>query len=64
MRSKEAVTQAFQILIQISDAALVDGSTGRSRDQAVSIIAEALGIPVQFNNASRPPENISESKAL
>jgi hypothetical protein len=40
----EQVKTAVQILAQIADRAMVDGPTGRQRDQAVQILAKHHGL--------------------
>ena len=49
----EQVKQAVQILAQIADRALVDGPSGRQRDQAVQVLAEPAGLSTDSSN--NPP---------
>lgn len=40
----EQIKAAVQILAQIADRAMVDGPTGRQRDQAIQILAKHHGL--------------------
>jgi len=42
--NEEQIKTAVQVLAQIADRAMVDGPTGRQRDQAVQILAKHHGL--------------------
>jgi hypothetical protein len=51
--NNEQQKQAVQVLAQVSERALVDGPTGRQRDQAVQILAQYFGLTAEPSN--NPP---------
>lgn len=49
--NNEQLKRAVQVVAQVSDRALVDGPTGRQRDQAVQILAQHVGLTAEpLNN--------------
>jgi hypothetical protein len=50
---EQQLRTAVQILAQVADQALVNGPTGRQRDQAVQILAQHFGL--QTEPANNPP---------
>jgi hypothetical protein len=58
--NNEQLKQAVQIVAQVSDRALVDGPTGRQRDQAVQILAQHVGLTTEPQN--NPPIEMPEPR--
>ena len=50
---EQQLRTAVQILAQVADQALVNGPSGRQRDQAVQILAQHFGL--QTEPANNPP---------
>ena len=52
-QEQQQLRTAVQILAQVADQALVNGPSGRQRDQAVQILARHFGL--QTEPANNPP---------
>ncbi len=60
MADAEQLKLAVQILAQVADRAMVDGPTGRQRDQAVQVLAKEHGlesVPPPSANPDRGEDN-------
>ena len=51
--NNEQLKTAVQILAQVADQALINGPSGRQRDQAVQVLAQHFGL--QAEPANNPP---------
>ena len=63
--NNEQLKTAVQIVAQVADRALVDGPTGRQRDQAVQILAAEVGLTQEPQNnppIEMPPTAQEENK--
>lgn len=52
--NEEQLKTAVQVLAQIADRAMVDGPTGRQRDQAVQILAKHHGLDTAPQTSDQP----------
>ena len=52
--NEEQLKTAVQVLAQIADRAMVDGPTGRQRDQAVQILAKHHGLETAPPTSDQP----------
>ena len=61
----EQLKAAVQVLAQIADRAMVDGPSGRQRDQAIQILAQHFGLSEQKPGEAQPeiimPEEANDS---
>ncbi len=54
MENEEQLKAAVQILAQVADRAMVDGPTGRQRDQAIQVLAQHFGLSEQKPGEPQP----------
>ena len=62
--NEEQLKAAVQIIAQVADRAMVDGPTGRQRDQAIQILAHHFGLsdkPAEQPEIVMPEQANSES---
>ena len=63
-KNEEQLKAAVQVIAQVADRAMVDGPTGRQRDQAIQILAHHFGLsdkPAEQPEIVMPEEASSES---
>jgi hypothetical protein len=59
-QQEQQLRTAVQILAQVADQALVNGHSGRQRDQAVQVLAQHFGL--QTEPANNPPIEMPKEK--